>query len=297
VLSAGLRGTITSVQATFNQKFFNTDQKDLNQQTQNISYHAGITGKITDFLFVNALTSSGFRNPNIDDASKLFEQTNGFISVPNINLQPERIFNHELGLTFTHKEIISVEVQGFYSKLLDAIVTRPTIVNGQSTVLFNGQLLKAQSQQNIATAEVYGIQTSIKYQMNDSFSFQTNLTYTRGTNFTNNVPLDHIPPVYGSFWANYKKNRFLGNVYVIWNGWKNLSDYSNSGEDNLQYATPYGMPEWYTLNLKTSYKLSESKNYTIQLGVENILDMNYRTFSSGINGAGRNFIVAIRAGF
>ncbi len=295
--SAGLRGTITNVEAEFNQRFFNTDQRGVKQQTQNISYNVGITGKLTDFLYINVLTSSGFRNPNIDDSNKLFAQASGAVSVPNADLRPERLFNHELGFTFVQKEMISVQVQGFYSKLIDAIVTRPTTVNGQSTVVLNGQTLNAFSQQNTATAEVYGIQSSIKYQMNDNISFQTNITYTRGTDLTAQLPLDHIPPLYGSFWANFRKNRFTSNVYVIWNGWKNLGDYSPSGEDNLQYATTQGMPEWYTLNLKTSYKISEKYNYIIQFGVENILDMNYRPFASGINGAGRNFVVAFRTAF
>ncbi len=295
--SAGLRGTITNVEAEFNQRFFNTDQRGLKQQTQNISYNAGITGKLNKNFYVNALTSSGFRTPNIDDANKLFEQINGTISVPNANLKPERIFNHELGFTFVEKEIISVEIQGFYSKLIDAIVTRPTLVNGQNTIIFNGQSVNAVSQQNTGLAEVYGLQSTIKYQMNDNISFQSNVTYTWGRDLTLQMPLDHIPPLYGSFWANFRHKRFTANTYIIWNGWKNLADYSPSGEDNLRYATTQGMPEWYTLNLKTSYKITEKYAHTIQFGVENIFDLNYRPFSSGINGAGRNFVVAFRTAF
>jgi hemoglobin/transferrin/lactoferrin receptor protein len=63
-----------------------------------------------------------------------------------------------------------------------------------------------------------------------------------------------------------------------------------NAEDNENYATPDGMPAWLTLNARIRYRLSSIA--TIQLGVENILDTQYRTFASGINGAGRNFHVA-----
>ena len=33
-------------------------------------------------------------------------------------------------------------------------------------------------------------------------------------------------------------------------------DYIVGGEDNEQYATPYGMPAWYTPNLKAGYAIS-----------------------------------------
>lgn len=67
------------------------------------------------------------------------------------------------------------------------------------------------------------------------------------------------------------------------------------GEDNEQYATPEGMPAWWTLNLRLQYQLN--KNLLIQGACENILDANYRVFASGISAPGRNFIVAVRANF
>ena len=52
----------------------------------------------------------------------------------------------------------------------------------------------------------------------------------------------------------------------------------------------------YTLfNLYTSYKLTDE--LTLGFGVENIADLHYRPFSSGVSGAGRNFILSLRAGF
>ena len=64
------------------------------------------------------------------------------------------------------------------------------------------------------------------------------------------------------------------------------------GEDNQQYATVDGTPAWFTLNLRAQY---EFKKYaTIQAGIENILDTQYRTFASGINAPGRNVFLTLR---
>lgn len=53
------------------------------------------------------------------------------------------------------------------------------------------------------------------------------------------------------------------------------------------------MPGWYTLNIATTWSLH--KQVKMQLAVENILDKNYRVFASGINGAGRNFVIRLKA--
>ena len=71
-----------------------------------------------------------------------------------------------------------------------------------------------------------------------------------------------------------------------------LKDYYLNGEDNEQYATPEGMPAWMTFNLRTSYKIH--KLVTLNAGIENILDTQYRTFASGINAPGRNVFVTAR---
>jgi hemoglobin/transferrin/lactoferrin receptor protein len=108
-------------------------------------------------------------------------------------------------------------------------------------------------------------------------------------------PLDHIPPLYGKTSFNYHKKKIHTEVYAQYNGWKKLKDYNPSGEDNLQYATAEGTPPWLTLNIKVSAPIL--KHLSLQAGIENILDRNYRTFGSGLSAPGRNFILALRSSF
>jgi hemoglobin/transferrin/lactoferrin receptor protein len=106
------------------------------------------------------------------------------------------------------------------------------------------------------------------------------------------TPLDHIPPFFGKISARYHKNKLDAEVYSIFNAKKSLSDYYLNGEDNEQYAPADGMPGWYTLNLRLGYRLIRFVN--IQAGVDNIMDLQYRNFASGINAPGRNVFVALR---
>jgi hemoglobin/transferrin/lactoferrin receptor protein len=54
---------------------------------------------------------------------------------------------------------------------------------------------------------------------------------------------------------------------------------------------PY-TPSWYTLNFKLG--LYFNKRVSINAGVENVLDVLYRPFASGISAPGRNFSLSLR---
>jgi hemoglobin/transferrin/lactoferrin receptor protein len=84
-------------------------------------------------------------------------------------------------------------------------------------------------------------------------------------------------------------------VFINFNGWKRIEDYFPNGEDNEIYATAKGMPSWYTINLRAGYEFN--KYLALQVGVDNLLDLQYRTFASGINAPGRNLFGTVRVSF
>jgi hemoglobin/transferrin/lactoferrin receptor protein len=49
-------------------------------------------------------------------------------------------------------------------------------------------------------------------------------------------------------------------------------------------------PAWYTLNVKAMY--SVGRRFSVSAGLENITDQRYRPYSSGVSGAGRNFVLS-----
>jgi hemoglobin/transferrin/lactoferrin receptor protein len=139
---------------------------------------------------------------------------------------------------------------------------------------------------------------NVRVDFTNRFYLYSTASYTRGRleKFTKvEVPQDHIPPFFGKTSLNYQRQKFALEVFALYNGWKRIKDYNPDGEDNQQYATPDGMPSWLTLNWRGNVNIC--KTVQLQLAVENILDRNYRYFASGFSAPGRNFIVALRAGF
>jgi len=238
--------------------------------------------------------STGFRAPNIDDLSKLNDSnsTDQLIIVPNPDLEPENAYNAEVSVGKTFGERVQIDVTGFYTLLANAFVTKPFLYNGQDSIMFDGTLCAVQAMQNVEKANIYGFEANLIAQLTKSLSLRSSLTYTYGHVKEEDVPLDHIPPMFGITSLKLDLSKFTGEFFARYNAWKHIEDYSPSGEDNEAYATTDGMPSWFTLNLRAGYQVI--KNMSLQAGVENILDKHYRNFASGISAPGRNVYVSLR---
>ncbi len=113
-------------------------------------------------------------------------------------------------------------------------------------------------------------------------------------------PMDHIPPIYGQVSIKWKSKRYWSEIQYLFNGEKRRSDYSNSGEDNLNlspgyYNTKLGNPAWGILTIRGGIKII--KGLSAQIAAENLFDLRYRYFASGISAAGRNVSVNLNLKF
>lgn len=241
--------------------------------------------------------STGFRAPNIDDLSKINDSNSSdqLVIVPNPDLKPEHALNTELTIGKTFNDVFQFEVTGFFTQLRDAFVARPFKYNGLDSIVFDGNLSAVQALQNTDKAIVIGAEANVLAKIYNSLSIRSSITYTYGRVTTEDVPLDHIPPLFGITTLKYSLQQFNVEFYSRYNGWKRIADYSPSGEDNEKYATEDGMPAWYTLNLKAGYQIN--RYLALQAGMENIMDVHYRYFASGISAPGRNLIFTLRGTF
>ena len=169
---------------------------------------------------------------------------------------------------------------------------------------YQGELCQVYTQTNAKAAVLWGVSSSLTAKPSRQIELNATVNYTFGeiTKGEKKQPLDHIPPLYGRVGAAYLTNNGKGrfDVYALYNGKKDISRYNLNGEDNIEYATlkgadGKGMPAWFTINAKGSYNLTPY--LTVQIGIENILDTQYRVFSSGINAPGRNIYGAVRMTF
>ena len=296
VLNDGIRASYVGLNAEFVDKTFYPFPFDNIKQN-----HFALNGNIGMIYMPNRqwrfsfTLSSAFRAPNVDDIAKVFESIQGKVIVPNPSLKPEYAYCADFGISRKLTEGVSIQATVYYTLLQNAITLQNGAFNGQDSLVFDGQLSQVMTASNALKAAIYGFESMLSGKLNDNFILLATINYTKGMNLTEIIPLDHIPPVFGKISLVYSLDKLRSELFVNYSGWKRLEDYNLGGEDNFAYATPYGMPSWYTLNARMNYNLS--RKITIQLACENILDMNYRQYASNISAPGRNFILTLRGSF
>jgi hemoglobin/transferrin/lactoferrin receptor protein len=301
VLNDGIRFQTIQLHSTIaDNSFFNFPFKEIKQNSFAVTGNVGLIYMPSDQLRINGGFATGFRAPNIDDLARIFESNTASkqLIVPNPDIKPEYTYNVDLGITHTIVNKVRFEVGGFYTWFRNAIALAPFRLNGQDSIDYNGSQSKVFANQNVNRAFLYGFNASATAEITSQLKLFSTINYTFGRlqpGKAEEVPLDHIPPVYGKTSLSYTHTRFTAEAYALYNSWKKIKDYNPSGEDNAQYATVDGTPSWMTLNFKSS--IGFSKNLMLQAGVENILDRNYRYFASGFSAPGRNFIIALRNSF
>jgi hemoglobin/transferrin/lactoferrin receptor protein len=296
VINDGLRFNYTTLHSTLVDTAiqFNIPVTDLKQANKALTGNLGVAFMPSDELRLTANLSSGFRSPNFDDMTKVFESTNSMLIVPNKDLKPEYSQNAEIGIGYNNGSF-ELNTYGFYTLFNNAMVIDKYTYNGQDSILYNGNMIQVYASQNKARAFLYGGGVDATYRPMLHFSIYGSINYTYGRFNQGDsllIPLDHIPPVTGRFGIRYATSKWYTELYSLYNGKKKLVDYNLAGEDNLPYATPNGSPSWYTVNFRAGVTIA--KRVQVQAGIENILDRNYRYFASGMSAPGRNFVLAVR---
>lgn len=302
----GARAGYNKLQSEFKDKtYFPFPFTTISQENITYSGALGITKQANERLKFSFNATSGFRTPNVDDLAKVFESakgsasTNGILIVPNPNIKPEKNITGDFSVVYADKKNFEFENTVFYTQLFDAIVLDDFTFNGSNVVVYDGFNADVKASQNKGKANIFGYSSALRIKILEDLKFygSYNFTYGRVEKDALNPqrPLDHIPPHYGKVGLTYNHKWMNLDFNMLYNGKKRLEDYSDSGEDNLQYATANGMPAWQTFNFKSAFQ--PLKYVTIYAGVENILDIQYRVFASGINAPGRNFYGGLKLNF
>ena len=303
--NVGARAGYTTLKSTIaDNSVFSLPFSSISQGNFTYSGTLGITHNTSKNFALKGNIATGFRAPNIDDLAKVFESkagsssSLGILIVPNEDLKPEKTITGDLGIVIqSDSKKIKLESTYFYTRMYDAIVTDDFTYNGQSIVNYNGFDAQVKANQNKGKAFVTGFSTNVSAYIISDLLFSANFNYTLGRVVEDGSqrPLDHIAPYFGKVGLSYTHNKLNLEGYMLYNGKKDIQDYSTSGEDNAQYAPANGIPAWETYNFKAGFQVL--KGGTFFAGVENILDTQYRVFASGINAPGRNIYGGIKYTF
>lgn len=300
-LQAGLRYNKYILKADFDTTFYPFPFTEANIDNGSLTGSAGIVFRPTDKWVISSNVATAFRSPNVDDLGKVFDSEPGSVVIPNPNLEAEYAYNVDLNVAKMFGKSVKVDVSTYYTLLDNALVRRDFTLNGASEIVYDGELSQVQAIQNAAKANVYGIQSGVEVKLPTGFRFSTDLNFQKGEEELDNgdkSPSRHAAPFFGISrvgYANSKVDLELNFQFSDKVAFKDLAE-EEKGKKELyaldRKGNPYA-PSWYTINLKSMYKLSD--NVTITAGIENITDQRYRPYGSGIAAPGKNFVLAVRA--
>jgi len=250
---------------------------------------------------IKANFGTAFRSPNVDDIGKVFDSEPGAVTVPNPNLKAEYAYNFDLSVAKVLSDVVKIDITGYYTILSNALVRRNFQLNGLDSILYDGEMSQVQAIQNAAKANVYGVQAGIEVKLRQGLMFMTDLNYQIGEEELDDGTTSasrHAAPFFGVSRLRYSHDDLVLELNAMYQSERSFEDLAQEerGKDEIYAKDANGnnfAPAWYTLNLKTSYRLTET--LSMSGGVENLTDQRYRPYSSGISGAGRNFVLSLTA--
>ena len=301
IFQSGLRFNHIISKANFkeNNTYLNLPFESSNNNTGALTGTAGISWSPNALLQWKLNASSAFRAPNIDDIGKVFDSEPGSVVVPNENLKPEYAYGGELGLKFNFSDAFVLDISTYYTYLDNALVRRDFILNGDSEIIYDGELSNIQAIQNASKAWIYGFELGTKITITKTLKLTSQYSITGGTEENDGVevPIRHVAPSFGNTHLVWTNKNFKIDVFANYNNELAFNQLAPSEkEKDYIYALdangdPYA-PSWSTLNVRTQYQINKATTLTASL--ENITDQRYKTYSSGIAAAGRNFILSLK---
>lgn len=303
LLQAGGRYGQFALDAAFDTTFFPFPFTTASLNAGALTGSLGLVYNPTPEWQLSANASTGFRSPNVDDVGKVFDSEPGSVVVPNPGLEAEYAYNAEAGLARMFGKVLKADLTGFYTILDNALVRRNFTLNGQDSIVYDGELSQVQAIQNAARVTVRGFQAGLEAKLPAGFGLSARFNYQKGEEELDDgstSPLRHAAPWFGIARLKYSANRLRLELNALFNGEVPYEDMPQEerSKDYL-YAkdangNPYS-PAWHTLNFRAQYQLTD--NFSVTAGLENITDQRYQPYSSGLAGAGRNLVLAVRGSF
>ncbi len=287
-MQAGARYNMYNLQGDFDTTFYPFPYTSMEIKDGALTGSVGAIYKPNQTWTISANLSTGFRAPNVDDAGKVFDSEPGYVIVPNPDLRAEYAYNAEIDVAKVFGDLLRIDVAAYYTYLADAMVRRNFTLNGQDSIMYDGEMSQVQAIQNAASATVYGVQAGLEIKLPEGFGISSQFNYQKGDEELDDgttSPLRHAAPWFGISSLTYTAQKLKLDFYATYNGEVPFEDMpqEEQGKDYM-YAidadgNPYS-PGWYTLNFKAMYQLSEY--LSISGGLENLTDQRYRPYSSGL---------------
>jgi iron complex outermembrane receptor protein len=286
--SASIANHVNTVSDQFGLESLQIFYPNMNDTKSRIlkSFSSNYSNELNGFEYGFGL-GYGERAPSVSEGYGfyLFNSFDRYDYIGNPELNNEKSAEGNAFFGYKNNKI-SAKIAASYFHISDYIVGKPDATLIPMTIGASG--IKIYTALDFAT--IFNTDLNVAYQFSDSFKWSGQLVYSYGKdNAKENLPF--ISPLRYSSTLYYNKNKFSLELAVQGNAVQ------------TQYSPFYGedrTPDYAILNMSSGYSFAfEKTKWSLRLGIENILDTNYSTYSdwNNIPRKGRNFFLNVTVGF
>jgi outer membrane receptor protein involved in Fe transport len=239
-----------------------------------------------------ANAGAGFRAPNVFDLGTLGNRPGNRFNIPNTALDSEHVVQLDTGLRY-HDERFQFEAVVYslrYDDRITSVDTGELTPSGRDIV----------QSVNAARSDIVGLEAGAVAALSDALTLQVVLNYTRGEQRiegaglqTAEEPADRIPPLGGRLELSYDSGRAW--QASAWLRYADAQDRLSASDVADTRIDPAGTAGWGMLGGRLTWLPDE--NWSLSVGVDNLLDKRYRVHGSGIDAPGRNVTLGVRRRF
>lgn len=242
-----------------------------------------------DALHLFGGVSQGFRAPNLSDLTRLDSARSNEFEIPSPGLDPEYTTNYELGLKTLAQRATS-QVALFYTDVRDLILRRPTgNVNG------GGQFEVVK--ENVGDGHVYGIEAESAVRVGGDWEVFAGAAFVEGevdayptsAPVTDEEYLDKLMPFSAQLGTRWEQeDRWFE---FVAQGAGDADKLSTADTLDTQRIPPGGTPGYLVFHARGGWRIG--RYLALDVGLENLLDEDYRVHGSGLNRPGRSLVVGV----
>lgn len=243
----------------------------------------------SDVLHLFGGVSQGFRAPNLSDLTRLDSARSNEFEIPSPGLDPEYTTNYEIGLKALAARAVG-QVTLFYTEVRDLILRRPTgNVNG------SGQFEVVK--ENVGDGHVLGLEAESAVRVGSGWELFGGATFVEGRvdTFPTSAPvtdeeyLDKLMPFSAQFGTRWEDEQRW--FEFVAEGAGDADKLSTADRLDTQRIPPGGTPGYVVFHARGGWRIGE--HLALDIGLENLLDEDYRVHGSGLNRPGRSLIVGL----
>ena len=250
-----------------------------NENKQNFLTTSSLFFQIKKGVFTNKFTIGyGQRLPTSNEriGFYLFNRADGFDYIVNYNLAPEKSIQMEFSNTIDKKKW-NFNTTLFFHQIENYIYGY--ILNKYSPMTIGGRGVKTYA--NISNAQLMGFETAATFKLLKKIIYKGNVRFSYGL-LSNGQFMQQVPPLKFVNTLRYQKNTFQFQIeHVLASSQKNINiDFGESKTSS-----------WQIFNARVAFaKAIKTSSFQLNIGIENLLDLNYREHLDwgGVPQFGRN---------